>query len=115
MYDFKNDLLPLSFKNTWMTNAERRNTDQAQNRNEIRTLRDDDLLYIPFVRLEHYLRFPLVDFPKLWNSFNNAVAAPNRNLFKNLLKNHFLSSLSDVINCNRLLCPVCHLRAANLT
>jgi hypothetical protein len=27
MYDFKNDLLPLSFKNTWMTNAERRNTD----------------------------------------------------------------------------------------
>jgi hypothetical protein len=113
MYDFTNDLLPLSFKNIWVTNAERRNVEQARDRNVIRTLRDDNLLYIPFVRLEHYLRFPLADFPKLWNTFNNAVLAPSRNLFRTLLKNHLLSNLSDTINCNRLLCPVCHLRAAN--
>jgi hypothetical protein len=115
MYDFANDLLPLSFKNTWVTNAVRRNADQIQNRYEIRILRDDNLLYIPFVRLEQFIRFPLVDFPKLWNTYSNLVVAPSRNVFKTLLKNHFLSSLSDTINCNRLLCPVCHLRAANLT
>jgi hypothetical protein len=49
MYDFTNDLLPLSFKNIWLSNAERRNLEH--NVNENRNLRDDNLLYIPYVRL----------------------------------------------------------------
>jgi hypothetical protein len=111
MYDYTNDLLPLSFEKIWLSNAERRNPEQNGNVN--RNLRDDDLLYVPYVRLEQYLRFPLADLPRMWNNFNNVVVAPNRNLFKNLLKEHLLSSLSDVVTCNRLLCPACHLRAAN--
>jgi Ribosomal proteins 50S-L15, 50S-L18e, 60S-L27A len=78
-----------------------------------RTLRDDKLFNIPFIRLEHYSRFPLADFPRTWNNFNMEVAANSRNMFKSLLKENLLSKLSDVVLCNRLLCPVCHLRVAN--
>jgi hypothetical protein len=80
MYDYCNDLLPLSFRNLWATNAERRN---RENTVEIfRNLRNDKLLHVPFVRLEHFMTFPLAEYPRLWNDFNNYVLAPNRNTFK---------------------------------
>jgi hypothetical protein len=105
MYDFKNNLLPVSFCNTWSTNASVRNVEG----NEIRLLRDDNLLYVPFIRLDHFLKFPLADYPRTWNDFNNVVSADSRGVFKCLLKDHFLEKLSDVPLCNRLLCPACHL------
>jgi hypothetical protein len=111
MYDYCNNLLPLSFRNLWPTNVERRN---RENTVEIyRNLRDDNLLHVPFVRLEHFMKFPLAEYPRLWNDFNNSVLAPNRNTFKIMLKEYLLSNLSVSVTCNRLLCPVCHLRAAN--
>jgi hypothetical protein len=77
--------------------------------NNERVLRDDHLLNIPFVRLDHYLKFPLSDYPRLWNEFNFAVASNSRVSVKNLLKEHILEKLSNIANCNRLLCPTCHL------
>jgi hypothetical protein len=112
MYDYRHDLLPQSFRNIWLTNAERRNRENPIE--AYRNLRDDNLLHIPYVRLEHFMKFPLAEYPRIWNDFNNAVVAPNRNLFKSMLKELLLSNLTESITCNRLLCPVCHLRAANL-
>jgi Reverse transcriptase (RNA-dependent DNA polymerase) len=109
MFDFANDLLPESFKNLWVTNLIRRRESQL---NYDRTLRDDHLLYVPYVRLEHYYKFPLADFPRVWNEFNFAVSSNSRTSFKSLLKEYFLEKLSIIINCNRLLCPTCHLQAA---
>jgi hypothetical protein len=105
MYDFTNKLLPESFSNTWMSNATVRNVDGT----DIRLLRDDNLLYVPFIRLEHFVKFPLADFPRTWNDFNNAVSANTRGVFKSLLKEYFLDKLSNVPMCQRLLCPSCHL------
>jgi hypothetical protein len=108
MYDFHNKLLPNSFENLWFTNESRRNFNNETERN----LRDDNLLYVPFIRLEQLSKLPLAEFPKLWNEFSSVVVAPTRNLFKSLLKEHFMSKLSEQVLCNRLLCPTCHLRVA---
>jgi hypothetical protein len=106
MYDFTNNLLPVSFNNTWTTNLNVRN---AGNEHSQRTLRNDHLLNVPFVRTEHLLKFPYSDYPRIWNEFNNAVLANTRGTFKGLLKEHFVDKLSNVPVCNRLLCPACHL------
>jgi hypothetical protein len=76
MYDYCHNLLPLSFKNLWPTNAERRNQENPAYNNRI--LRDDNLLHVPFSRLEHYRKFPLVDYPHTWNDFTslNAIVTP---------------------------------------
>jgi hypothetical protein len=111
MYDYCNNLLPISFKNIWLTNAEKRN---LENEASERNLRDDNLFYVPYARLQQFFKFPLSDLPRTWNNFNNEVVANSRNSYKNLLKEHFLSKLSEIVICDRLLCPVCHLRAANL-
>jgi hypothetical protein len=106
MYDFNNNALPESFSNTWMSNRIVRNPD---NLDDVRPLRDDSLLHVPFVRLEHFLKFPLSDYPRLWNDFNHAVMANSRGLFKELLKGYFIDKLNNTPICNRLLCPACHL------
>jgi Reverse transcriptase (RNA-dependent DNA polymerase) len=105
MYDYTNNLLPISFENTWNSNANRRNE-------TVRTLRDDDQLYVPLIRLEHFTKFPLAEFPKIWNEYSTIVNAPSRNIYKSLLKEYFLSLLNDRVVCERLLCPACHLRVA---
>jgi hypothetical protein len=109
MYDYCNNLLPLSFRNLWPTNAERRNQENTPAFNRI--LRDDNLLHVPFSRLEHYRKFPLAEFPRIWNDFinRNNLISPSRNVFKNSLKEHLLANLSESVTCNRLLCPACHL------
>jgi hypothetical protein len=106
MYDYTHDILPESFCNLWLTNLALRNVDNNDN---VRTLRDDDKLNVPFVRLEQFLSFPLSNYPRLWNEFDNAVLAATRSNFKTMLKEHFLDKLSNTPNCNRLLCPACHL------
>jgi hypothetical protein len=108
MYDFNSNALPASFVNTWMSNRSVRNVDNFDN---VRPLRNDTLLNVPFVRLEHFLKFPLSDYPRLWNEFNNAVMANSRGLFKELLKGYFIDKLNNMPICNRLLCPACHLQA----
>jgi hypothetical protein len=110
MYDYRNDLVPISFKNVWLTNAQKRIHDNPLN---VRTLRDDHLYAIPYIRLDHFFKFPLADLPRMWNEFNFEIAAQSRNIFKTMLKEHFLSCLTENVVCQRLLCPVCHLRAAD--
>ena len=48
---------------------------------------------------------------RLWDDFpdHEIKFIRNRTEFDVQLKNHFLSMLSVVPMCNRLLCPACHL------
>jgi hypothetical protein len=106
MQKFTQGFLPTSFNDTWVSNRIRR-VDQEQIE-----LRNSDDLNIPFARLSATERHPLCFFPKLWTSFESEQIKFTRNVieFNKLLKNHFLSLLSSVPTCNRLLCPECHLK-----
>ena len=107
MHNFVQGFLPISFNNVWVTNEERR----PENSHHI--LRNSSALTIPFTRLSTLSKHPLVNLPKTWIEFNNENIKILRNKleFKFELKKHFLSELSAVVICDRLLCPSCHLNA----
>ena len=100
MYDFKNNILPRSFSNLWVINAEFNNRYNLRNNNDYR---------IPFHRIELVKRFPICRLPKVWNEFldANIKNLQSRPSFKSKLKKYLLSEISSI--CNRLLCPTCHL------
>lgn len=105
MQHYKQGFLPASFNNIWLTNSERRNEDLRI------TLRNDQMLAIPYTRLQNSQKFPLIVLPKTWINFQNedVKIIRNKKEFNSSLKTHLLSELSAVIICNRLLCPNCHL------
>ena len=105
MQKFTQGYLPSSFNDVWVTNRIRR---AGQDHVE---LRNNDDINIPFSRLVATERQPLSAFPKLWASFPDEQIKFIRNVpeFNLSLKKHFLQLLSSIPNCNRLLCPHCHL------
>ena len=74
-------------------------------------LRNDDLLHIPHSTLHLTHKLPLSSFPQLWTDFPDEEIKFIRNKieFNAKLKKYFLGQLSAIVNCNRLLCPDCHL------
>ena len=108
MQHFTQGFLPISFNGVWLTNEERRTEDLQQ-----RILHNNDQLFVPFTRLSSLSKHPLINFPKTWLEFNNEniKILRNKTEFKFELKKHLLNDLASVINCNRLLCPTCHLNA----
>ena len=107
MQTFKQGLLPISFSQAWSDNRIRRG-DQL----EI-SLRNENLLNIPFARLSSSIKLPLDNLPQTWENFQNESIKiiSNKLEFYYKLKEHFLGELSEVMLCNRLFCPVCQLRA----
>jgi hypothetical protein len=101
VYDYANNLLPISFENTWNTNAIRRNRPE-------RTLRNDAQLYIPLIRLEHFTKFPLAEFPKIKNEYKAIVSAPTRNTYKSVLKGTVQRKLTGVLSGINLQLMTCH-------
>lgn len=99
------NLLPVAFNFTWVLTAERRADDYHL------LLRNSDNLYIPFARLASSIRQPYIILPKTWREFNTAdiKIIRDKSEFNTRLKAHLLDELSSTVNCNRLLCPVCHL------
>ena len=107
MQKFKQGFVPSSFNQTWSDNRIRRG-DQF----EI-SLRNENLLNIPFARLSSTIKLPLVNLPRTWENFQNESIKIIRNKleFNQKLKEHLLGELNEVILCNRLFCPACQLRA----
>ena len=68
MQDYIRGHLPLSFRNIWISNLQ---YGLNCNPNGPRLLRNDYDMYVPFIRLESYVYFPLPDFPRTWNKFDN--------------------------------------------
>lgn len=99
---FVNDKLPISFAKTRISAA-------ARNDNSTLQLRNDSDLSVPFSWTNFSRRFPSYKFPCIWNEFNNADVKNinNNHTFQKSLKMYLLSNLSDVVTCNRLLCPSC--------
>ena len=60
------ELKILPFSNIWLTNEERR----AEEMHHC-ILRNNNLLYVPFVRLSTLSKHPLDNLPKTWLDFNN--------------------------------------------
>jgi len=108
MQQFVQGLLPSSFDNVWATNAMRMRDASGRRYN----LRNDDDLFIPPARLHLTEKHPYHSFPKAWHEFeNNEIKIQrNKNIFNFKLKKFLLDQLSDRVTCDRLLCPVCHLR-----
>ena len=104
MHKFIQCYLPISFSNTWTLNEDRR-----VNYNVV--LHNNADLYVPFARLTSSFRQPFINLPKTWENFTNYNVKILRvtNQFNKALKNHFIDDLSEIIQCNRLLCPSCHL------
>jgi hypothetical protein len=104
MHQHKYNTLPVSFRDTWITNSERREDADAP------VLRNEDDYFVPFTRLHSTDAHPLNYFPKIWNDFPMMIrSTSNKNIFKKETKDHFLEQLSDNYVCDRLLCPHCHL------
>ena len=94
----------------WNTNADRAPPVDVLNHPNY-VLRNRDELSIPPSRLSLTDRFPLIYFPKLWQSFNdeNIKIQRSKPIFNSLLKMHFLNQLQSEYKCERLLCPHCYL------
>ena len=89
MQKFKQGFLPSSFNQTWSDNRIRRG-DQF----EI-SLRNENLLNIPFARLSSTIKLPLVNLPRTWENFQNESIKIIRNKleFNQKLKEHPLGEL----------------------
>jgi len=106
MQSFVQNFLPLIFNNTWIRNRDHRLQDVDQPQHE---LRSDGDFYVPFSRLEQFKRFPLYYMPIIWNNLPDSITIVRRKSeFNENIKKMFLSELSSIVNCNRLLCPSCH-------
>jgi len=108
MFDIVHKTSPTALHGTFIRNIDYRRT--VPNDDDIHPLRNDNEFFVPFSRLEQISQFPYVLLPKLWNDLPAETALiANRIRFHTELKRLYLSKLSDVPICNRLLCPACHL------
>ena len=105
MYKFCSATLPNSFANTWKLNSERPQGAQRMQ------LRNHNEIFVPSTRLTSTEKSPLIAYPRLWNNFGESKIKESASLpsFNYNLKIFFISKLSNVPICNRLLCPTCHL------
>ena len=107
MQHYIQKLLPKSFDNMWLTNAEHRLVNNVIPMHH--QLRNEGQFFIPPSRLNLTDRFPLVCIPKLWQSLEdeNIKIQRNKNIFNSLLRKHYLNQLQADFKCDRLLCPHC--------
>jgi hypothetical protein len=107
MHQYSYNNLPISFLQTWATNQERR--DRNTNIPAPLLLRNNDDLYEPLSRLEHVSKFPLYNFPKIWNSVPRDVKSiSNFNSFSKCIKANYLFNYDANFRCTRLFCLVCN-------
>lgn len=75
---------PQTFSGYFVTRADR---------NINYNLRDTDCYVLPTVRIELFRRFPLYNFPLIWNSAGDITFQPNRFTFQTALKEQLFDSL----------------------
>ena len=97
MFDYINDNLPISFRNTFQHNR-----DVKQ-----RTTRQSNDIHVPRTETKFASVQPVYNFPKIWNTYSN-LEMSSRNRFKNSLRFEFLSNYSDIGTCQNMYCRDCH-------
>jgi hypothetical protein len=73
---------PPSFGDIWKTNNER---------NDIHDLRNADLLYVPYPRIEMFKKSPIYSLPKLWNALDATKYQQNKTTFRISIKDKLLN------------------------
>jgi len=110
MFDVVHKIAPIALHGTFVRNVDYRRAVLHDDDIHYHPLRNDDEFFVPFSRLEQVALFPNILLPRLWNNLPaELVHTANRISFHKELKKFYLSKLSNVPNCNRLLCPACHL------
>ena len=109
MQRFTQQYLPESFNDVWVKNSIRNIGE-----NEIQ-LRNVNQLQIAASTMTSLDILPLFDFPKIWERFpdEQIKILRKKTEFDTKLKKFFIDDLSEIVNCNRLVCPAClagHLR-----
>ena len=109
MQCFTQQYLPESFNDVWVKNSIRNIGE-----NEIQ-LRNVNQLQIAASTMTSLDILPLFDFPKIWERFpdEQIKILRKKTEFDTKLKKFFIDDLSEIVNCNRLVCPAClagHLR-----
>jgi hypothetical protein len=84
MHSYYFHKLPISFAQTWQTNAER---------NPVRILRNGNDYFIPQHRIELVKRMPLYTFPAAWNAESIEKLNPNQPAYLKSLKKRLLDRL----------------------
>ncbi len=85
MHKFANGKLPLSFHETWITN---------RIRNPNIELRNADHLYIPAHHLASVKRFPVFNFPRIWNEAAEVKNNLSIFVFQKCIKSAMLNILT---------------------
>ena len=103
MQKFVQNFLPISFNDTWIRNNIR---NIGENEIQLRNRDQFQFIHSNFAKLD---LFPLFDYPKVWQSFQEEHLKIIRKstLFDSKLKKFFLDDLSSQPVCNRLFCPAC--------
>ncbi len=103
MQQYAQGFLPDAFNLVWTTNYINNPTPYL--------LRNSNDLYIPPARLTLTAKQPYHSFPRAWSDFNefDIKIQREKTVFNKMLKKYFIEQLSDNYQCNRLLCPTCHL------
>ncbi len=111
MQNYVQGFLPISFNDTWTTNANR------YSNNRPFTLRNSDELYLPPPRLCSIKKHPYFSFPKAWATFDvhDIKIQRDKCIFNSMLKTHFINRLDENYTCSRLLCPFCHLNIRDVS
>jgi len=106
------NLLPLSLKEIWQINQNQIN---LGNQNDQIRLRPRGTFRLVFTRLSICEKFPYFSVPRYWNNFPDLEIknSTTKTEFNNKLKKYLIGELSSNVNCNRLLCPTCHLQIEN--
>ena len=107
MHQFTHGHLPISFLDTWTSNADRLALAGFGRANY--NLRNSEDLYTPYCRTAALERHPLFLFPRLWTEFNELSIKfiRDKTEFNFKLKKHMISKLESNYRCTRLFCPHC--------
>jgi len=98
---------PSAFHDLWLRNRDIRTLMGAYNRE----LRNDNDFNVPFARTNQIERFPLSTFPKIWNGLPDEITIIRKvSEFKEKLKKFLIEKILPNFQCDRLVCPTCHLR-----
>ena len=85
-------------------------------RNDIRNIGENEIMLRNFDQLRPIYstmftldKFPLFNYPKIWQDFPDEQIKFIRKKpeFDSKLKQFFIDDLSSTVNCNRVLCPTC--------
>jgi hypothetical protein len=114
MHNFVYNKLPSSFHDTWICNRMRRLRAQPveENAREVNAvpyqLRNEDDIYEPLARSDQVSKFPLFNYPKIWNALSLNLKSNNCfNHVSNEVIKSYLDNYQDQFVCARLFCPAC--------